>query len=193
MRTACEGPRRATHANLRKRSSKQTLASLRCRPRSTGCYQAIRPVPMPVPAWPLITRAFHANAIEHMKPSPRPAEPAPGRARLSRRGCRRDRPTAARMSFRGSFALKDLLVAHKMRPGWPAVRAPIDHAIVIAAHRGPARSSCAVNRRSPTRVPQSAQKIRPGCTGGTVRGRGLGGLQSPCRARRDRLVVPAAE
>jgi hypothetical protein len=75
------------------------------------------------------------------------------------------------MSFHGSFALKDLLVAHKMRPGWPwrAVRAPIDRAIVIAAHRGPARSSCAVNRRSPTRVPQSAQKIRPGCTGGTVR------------------------
>jgi hypothetical protein len=73
--------------------------------------------------------------------------------------------------FPRSFAIKDLLVAHKMRPGWPwrAVRAPIDRAIVIAAHRGPARSSCAVNRRFPARVPQSAQKIRPGCTGGTVR------------------------
>jgi hypothetical protein len=168
VRAANDGPRRATHANLRKRSSKQTLASLRCRPRSIGCYQAIRPVPTPVPAWPSITRAFHANAIKQVKPSPRPAEPAPGRARLSRRRCRRDRPTAARMSFHGSFALKDLLVAHKMRPGWPwrAVRAPIDRAIVIAAHRGPARSSCAVNRRFSARVPQSAQKkMRPGCTG----------------------------
>ena len=151
MRAANDGPRRATHANLRKRSSKQTLASLRCRPRSIGCYQAIRPVPTPVPAWPSITRAFHANAI---KPDEAVAEA--GRAgawagTFKPPWCRRGRPTAARMSFRGSFALKDLLVAYKMRPGWPwrAVRAPIDRAIVIAAHRGPARSSCAVNRRFP--------------------------------------------
>jgi hypothetical protein len=83
--------------------------------------------------------------------------------------------------FRGSFALKDLLVAHKMRPGWPAVRAPIDRAIVIAAHRGPARSSCAVNRRFPARFLRSTQKMRPGWTRPPWPGRGLGGLQAPCR------------
>jgi hypothetical protein len=189
VRAANDGPRRATHANLRKRSSKQTLASLRCRQdatrRSGPCRRPCRPG--------LRLPAFHANAIKQMKPSPRPAEPAPGRARLIRRGCRRDRPTAARKSFRGSFALKDLLLAHKMRPGWPAVRAPIDRAIVIAAHRGPARSSCAVNRRFPARFLSSTQRMRPGWTRPPWPGRGLGGLQAPCRARRDRLVAPAAE
>lgn len=119
MRAANDGPRRATRANLRKRSSKQTLASLRCRPRSIGCYQAIRPVPTPVPAWPSIARAFHANAIKADEAVAEAGRAGAWAGTFKPPWVQKGQTYCCTNEFPRQFALKDLLVAHKMRPGWP--------------------------------------------------------------------------
>jgi hypothetical protein len=76
-------------------------------------------VPTPVPAWPSIARAFHANAIKADEAVAEAGRAGAWAGTFKPPWVQKGQTYCCTNEFPRQFALKDLLVAHKMRPGWP--------------------------------------------------------------------------